>query len=86
MVMRTRRSARKRAVTLVAGALLSSAGAAEMRATSVEGVVLPAPKRTGSVEVEAALGARRSVREVAAVAALDTDERPLAILPVGRPR
>jgi SagB-type dehydrogenase family enzyme len=39
-----------------------------MRAASVEAVALPAPKHTGRVAVESALGTRRSVREFAASA------------------
>jgi SagB-type dehydrogenase family enzyme len=66
MDMKTRRSIRTAAVALAAGALLLSAGAVEMRPATVESVALPAAKRTGKLEVEAALGARRSVREFAA--------------------
>jgi SagB-type dehydrogenase family enzyme len=56
----------RRTAMLVAAPLLGAAGAAaETRATRVETVALPAPKRAGTLGVETALAARRSVREFA---------------------
>jgi SagB-type dehydrogenase family enzyme len=62
----TNGSVKKAAAALAVAALLGPGEeTAEMRAASVETAALPAPRLTGTVTIEAALRARRSVREFA---------------------
>lgn len=66
MGTKTRASIRGLAAPLAAAALfLPACAEAEVRVASVDAVALPAPRHDGTVAVETALGARRSLREFA---------------------